>query len=165
MKHRTRAVVALAVAIMTSNGYAEDVQWNGFVNVIGGILKDKIALDASEGKTEPGYFNYDESFRIDQETSFGLQARKGFNNDLSITGQVFVDRNIDDYEANVTWLYLTYTPTNYSTIRIGRLGTPVYYFSDFLPVSGYPALPVFQALPSGNCTHKARLYIKEDRIP
>lgn len=136
MKHRTRAVVALAVAIMTSNGYAEDVQWNGFVNVIGGILKDGIALDASEGKTEPGYFNYDENFRIDQETSFGLQARKGINNDFNITGQVFVDRNIDDYEANITWLYLTYTPTNYSTIRIGRLGAPVYYFSDFLNI-GY----------------------------
>lgn len=131
-------LVAAITAVLSANSHAEsdDIEWNGFLNIVGGVLKEDPVRDFSTSKQHPNLQGYESDFTLDSQTSAGLQAKKQLDEKTSVTLQVYSKGEMDAYQAKLKWLYLTYNPDFHSTFRIGRIGTPVYYFSDSLNV-GY----------------------------
>jgi hypothetical protein len=118
----------LAPAVMADG--ADDIRWNGFLNVVGGRLKDP------PGNSPGSASGYTDQFTFDAETSAGLQATKPLDDEMSVTAQVFARGADDNYAATMKWLYLSWQPGENSLLRIGRVGTPLYFYSDYLNV-GY----------------------------
>lgn len=112
------------------------MEWNGFLNVVGGMLTHEPSQPFSDGPQYPVQQGYSDQFTFDQQSSAGLQAFKRLDDTMSVTLQLFSQGSVDDYQAQLKWLYLTWEPDDHSSIRLGHLGAPVYYFSDFLNV-GY----------------------------
>lgn len=132
-------IICLALGVMllpaTSAASDQDIRWNGFLNVVAGTLRD--APDDRDGPTRHRvYRNYTDQVSFDEETSAGLQAVKPLDEDMTVTAQLLARGNTENYATEMRWLYLSWHPTNNDLLRIGRLGTPLYYFSDFLDV-GY----------------------------
>jgi hypothetical protein len=120
---------------MASAATEEDpaaIRWNGFLNVVAGQLR----YDTEGGRSRPGYYGYDDTLSFDRQTSAALQAVKPLDDELSVTAQVFSEGRDHNYAANLRWLYLTWQPEDHSRFRIGRIGMPFYYYSDFMDV-GY----------------------------
>jgi hypothetical protein len=134
----------------------DDIRWNGFLNVVGGISRDEPPSPTNPGgANSEGGTNTDFSF--DNETSAGLQATKPLDESTQVTVQLLSKGNADNYAAKVQWLYLSHDLSDTQTIRAGKFGIPVYYFSDFLnvgfayhwvrpPVQVYPFDPTYTGL-------------------
>lgn len=120
----------------TLDNEADDIAWNGFLNVAGGkARKDSYSLENPQGP-----FVYDESYgrdvSFDYRTSAALQATKALDDRSTITAQLYASGAEDNYAAQMKQLHLTWKWSERSKFRIGRLNTPVYYFSDYINV-GY----------------------------
>lgn len=118
-----------------SASHAEDIRWNGFINVIGGVLQ-KAPTQSAWDNLAPAYLGYTNDLTFDRETSAGLQAMYPLDDKTSVTLQAFASGGQDEYASSIKWLYATYIPTEHSTFRIGRIGSPIFLYSDFLNV-GY----------------------------
>lgn len=105
------------------------------MNIVGGVLKEEPTQTFGD-KGAPAYNGYETDFSFDRQSSAGLQAMYPLDLQNSITMQVFAEGAENQYDANVKWLYLTHLASDNSTFRIGRIGSPIYYYSDFLNV-GY----------------------------
>lgn len=112
------------------------IVWNGFLNIVGGTLKDEPVASFGDEPQVPTYMAYDSHFSFDKQTSGGLQAQKRLDDKTSVTMQLFAQGDTEGYETNLKWLYVTYEPTLNSSFRLGRIGAPLYYYSDYLNV-GY----------------------------
>lgn len=129
--------ISTMMAVLTVNTVqaAEDIRWNGFLNVIGGVAKhDPWELGGGEGTFHDG--NYSEDFSFDNQTSAGLQATQTLDDATRVTAQIVSKGGVDNYAAKMQWLYLSYDVTEKGTLRVGRMGAPLYYYSDFMNV-GY----------------------------
>ena len=119
---------ALAAAVLFScspAAFSSDLQINGFMNITAGVLStDEISLDG-----------YDDEVSFDNGTLVGLQMTQQVNDSTSATLQL-ISRGSQDYETEASWAYITYSPSADTDIRVGRLRTPMFYYSDFLEV-GY----------------------------
>ena len=114
----------------------DGLRWNGFINVVGGMLKETPFTATDDGKGATGYRGYGDGVTFDRQTSAGLQATKPLDDTLSVTAQVYAEGRTENYAANLRWLYLTWEPTDRQRVRVGRIGEPIYYYSDFSQV-GY----------------------------
>lgn len=136
MELRLKLLAAsVALACVQIANADDDIRWNGYLNVVGGILKDEPLSDDSGKDQHPGFGNYEDNFTFDPETSAALQASKRLDDQTQVTAQIYAEGSGDGaYSAKMKWLYLTYDPTDTSSFRIGKLATPLYYFSDFVRV-------------------------------
>lgn len=119
---------ALLTAIMLTSSqmtFANDLNINGFMSVGAGVLSNK---DVSSS-------GYDDDLSFDRDTMVALQISKQINDSTSATTQ-FVARGADDYKTENSWAYVTYSMDENTDLRIGRLRSPFFYYSDFLEV-GY----------------------------
>ncbi|CBL44062.1 Hypothetical protein HDN1F_04790 [gamma proteobacterium HdN1] len=142
---RSRAVAALlscsvfaSAALISAPCLAEesDVAWNGFLNIVGGKFNHEPIVDFESPHQRPSYAGYEKDFAFNPQTSAGLQATKPLDERFSITLQLYAEGDVDHYKADMKWLYLTWQPNYHTRIRIGKLSTPLYYFSDYINV-GY----------------------------
>jgi hypothetical protein len=132
-------LLAAALYLAGTAQAADDIQWNGYLNVVGGMLRDQPALGRSAEALPPGRQGYTDQWQFDRQTSAALQARKPLDDRTSVTVQLYAAGDVDNYAANMRWLYLTHALDDTQTLRIGRIGTPNYYFSDFFNVGyAYP---------------------------
>jgi len=132
-------VLALTLSRQEAASAEDDIQWNGYLNVVGGMLRDQPAVGRSAEALPPGRQGYDDQWQFDRQTSAALQARKPLDASTSVTAQLYATGDVDNYAANMRWLYLTHALDDRQTLRIGRIGTPAYYFSDFFNVGyAYP---------------------------
>jgi hypothetical protein len=133
----TRSII---LALCGLPGFAcadgEDLRWNGFINVVGGMLRETPYTATDDGSGPSGYRGYGDSVSLDRQTSAGLQATKPLDETLSVTAQVYAEGRTENYAANLRWLYLTWQPDAHQQLRVGRIGEPIYYYSDFIQV-GY----------------------------
>ncbi|MFN3239401.1 MAG: porin [Pseudomonadales bacterium] len=107
-----------------------EVNFNGFLSVSGGMLLDDDEI--------PTYAGYDEDWNTDPDTTFALQASADLSDKITATGQL-IARGEDDYDLEAEWAYLTYAATSNVDIRVGRLRSPFFIYSDFLDVGyAYP---------------------------
>ena len=118
---------AVAVALVSAAGYANagDLMINGFMSVGVGVL--------SNSEVTVNGFDDDTGFSADNIV--GLQLSKSVNDTTSATVQL-VSRGSEDFNTEAAWAYVTYSPDENTDLRVGRLRTPFFYYSDFLEV-GY----------------------------
>jgi hypothetical protein len=131
-------ILGLAICLASSSTYAVEqgeYQFNGFgtagITHLGG--EDAYGYGI-QGQTTDGW-------RGDQLSKLGLQMQYGMTDTLSITGQVVTKAQQDSWEASPSALYLAWKATDALTLRGGRLGTPIYMYSETLNVGfSYPWL-------------------------
>jgi len=76
-------------------------------------------------------------FRTGVDSNFGLQASVKINDMISLTGQGLVRKNaLDHYRAEAAWAFAKFKASDQLSIRVGRMGAPIYMISDFRNV-GY----------------------------
>lgn len=118
---------ALAAAVLASSAAqaSGDLDIFGFMSVGVGILDDDVVtIEGFEGE---GNFK--------QDTLLALQVSKQVNDKTSATGQL-VSRGTDDFDTEAAWAFVSYDATENTTLRMGRLRIPFFYYSEFLEV-GY----------------------------
>lgn len=130
------SIALLAIAAPLSHADDTGLEFNGFLNVVGGILKEEPVIDFSDKKQAPNYQGYEDNLVFDPHSSAGLQAKKRLDEKTAVTLQLYAEGDNDQYKATMKWLYVTYEPTYNSTLRVGKLAAPIYYYSDYLNV-GY----------------------------
>ena len=114
------------------------LQFSGFARVVLGYLDEGNAT----------YFGYDEDISLDQQSLVGLQADYQIFDNVSVTGQ-FVGHSGDQRESGLEWLYLTYTPTRSTRIKLGKQRIPFFNYSDSLDVGfAYPWITLPQQVYS-----------------
>lgn len=112
---RLPTVVLLLAVLFQGAGpvFAQDpgegIEWNGFLNVVGG--RDLHASDSDR----PSFYGDDVLF--DEDTSAGLQAKKTLDGQTSVTAQLLA-KGADGYEARLRWLYLSHELTGDDLLRL-----------------------------------------------
>ena len=122
---RKSGLAAAVILACSPAAFAGDLQINGFMNITAGMLSNEdIELDG-----------YDDGVSFDNGSLVGLQLSKQVNDTTSATVQL-ISRGSQAYETEASWAYITYAASENTDIRVGRLRTPIFYYSDFLEV-GY----------------------------
>jgi hypothetical protein len=120
-----KTLIAIAVASLATYANANDLQVNGFMNATLGVsTNDEVEVDG-----------YDESMSATNNSVVGLQFFKQVNDSTSATVQL-VARGAESFGTEAAWAYITYSFDENTDVRVGRLRTPFYHYSDFLEV-GY----------------------------
>ncbi len=119
----------VALLLMPFSATAQNLKFNGFLSVSGGMLtNDDIGT----------YRGYDDEWSTDPDTTFGLQVSADLTDKISATGQL-IARGTDDYEVDAEWAYLKFAVNENWDVKIGKLRIPFFYYSDFLEVGyAYP---------------------------
>lgn len=119
----------LSTTLMLPVAAAAEISINGFASVGGGIFFED----------EDRSFNgVDDKYTADPYIKFALQAKANINEKTDFTGQL-IARGTDDYKVDAEWAYVTYHATDSTDIRVGRLRSPFFLYSDFLDVGiAYP---------------------------
>lgn len=102
----------------------ENWGWSGFASV-------------GAGKTNRdgmNFMNYDDHWSFDADSVVGLHFQGDLLPHLSFTGQLvaqgFHANDTDDYQPEVDWLFLGYQWTPTLRMRVGRMRTPHYLYSE-----------------------------------
>jgi len=76
-------------------------------------------------------------WRTGVDSNFGIQATVKVNDMISFTGQGLVRKDaIDHYRAQAAWAFAKFKINDDFSVRVGRMGAPIYMISDFRNV-GY----------------------------
>ncbi len=133
-----RHLLSLAVCLASLPALAVEqgeYQINGFGTVGVTHMGGESDLDyGMQGQTNDGW-------RGDQLSKLAVQLRYGITDTLSVTGQLGTKPTQDSWKAGPGNLYLAWQANDNLTLRGGRLGTPVYMYSETLNVGfSYPWL-------------------------
>lgn len=133
-----RHLLSLAVCLASLPALAVEqgeYQINGFGTVGVTHMGGESDLDyGMQGQTNDGW-------RGDQLSKLAVQLRYGITDTLSVTGQLGTKPVQDSWEAGPGNLYLAWQANDNLTLRGGRLGTPIYMYSETLNVGfSYPWL-------------------------
>lgn len=109
---------------------ATDINFNGFMSVIGGITFDE----------EDSLYGYDDDFTFEQESIAALQANARLGDGLSATTQI-VAKGSENFDTSFDWAYLSFDVNDKVRVNAGRIRIPFFRYSDFLEVGyAYPWL-------------------------
>jgi len=133
-----RHLLSLAVCLASLPALAVEqgeYQFNGFGTLGVTHMGGESDLDyGMQGQTNDGW-------RGDQLSKLAVQLRYGITDTLSVTGQLGTKPVQDSWEAGPGNLYLAWEASDNLTLRGGRLGTPIYMYSETLNVGfSYPWL-------------------------
>lgn len=133
-----RHLLSLAVCLASLPALAVEqgeYQINGFGTVGVTHMGGESDLDyGMQGQTNDGW-------RGDQLSKLAVQLRYGITDTLSVTGQLGTKPAQDSWEVGPGNLYLAWQANDNLTLRGGRLGTPIYMYSETLNVGfSYPWL-------------------------
>ncbi|WP_339732717.1 porin [uncultured Pseudomonas sp.] len=82
-----------------------------------------------------------DSWRGDQLSKFGAQVNYGITDSIGATLQLTAKPAQDEWKANVEWAYFSWQANDNLMLRVGRLRTPVYMYSESIDVGfSYPWL-------------------------
>ncbi|MGL4317728.1 MAG: hypothetical protein ACRCTL_14100 [Pseudomonas sp.] len=131
-------LLSLAICLASSSVLAVEqgeYQFNGFGTVGITHLGGEDDLDYGiHGQTN-------DSWRGDQLSKLAVQLQYGITDTLSFTGQMGTKPVQDSWEAGPGNVYLAWQANDNLTLRGGRLGTPIYMYSETLNVGfSYPWL-------------------------
>lgn len=131
-------LLSLAICLASSSVLAVEqgeYQFNGFGTVGITHLGGEDDLDYGiHGQTN-------DSWRGDQLSKLAVQLQYGITDTLSFTGQLGTKPVQDSWEAGPGNVYLAWQANDNLTLRGGRLGTPIYMYSETLGVGfSYPWL-------------------------
>lgn len=131
-------LLSLAICLASTSALAVEqgeYQINGFGTVGITHLGGEDDLDYGiQGQTNDGW-------RGDQLSKFAVQMQYGLTDTLSFTGQLASKPLQDSWEVGPGAVYLAWQANDNLTLRGGRLGTPIYMYSETLNVGfSYPWL-------------------------
>lgn len=146
MRKLTKSIlVAGAATLLSSASSAAEINWSGFMSVVGGQVLDttisnplSLPIDESEFETfDVGYLGYESTyttdFKFEPESMIGIQGQAVITDQLRSTIQI-VARGGDEWNAYTEWAFLTYSLNEQWEINAGRFRSPLYYYSEFLDV-------------------------------
>ncbi|MCU6434886.1 porin [Undibacterium sp. Jales W-56] len=131
------ALLALPLAI--SSAYAADPTDGPTVTIsgFGTAALTRSNTDDAEFARVGQLAGVKSSAKTGVDSNFGIQATAKMNDWLSLTGQGLVSKHItDEYGAELSWAFAKFKASDKLSIRVGRMGLPVYMISDYLNV-GY----------------------------
>ncbi len=131
-------LLSLAIAMASSTAYAVEqgeFVYHGFGTVgithMGG--EDELNY-GMQGQTN-------DKWRGDQLSKLAVQMQYGITDTVSFTGQLGTKAQQDSWEAGPGAVYLAWQANDNLTLRGGRIGTPIYMYSETLNVGfSYPWL-------------------------
>jgi len=131
-------LLPLAIALASSTAYAVEqgeFVYHGFGTVGITHLGGEDDLDYGiQGQINDGW-------RGDQLSKFAVQGQYGITDTLSLTGQLASKPQQDSWKVGPGNIYLAWQANDNLTLRGGRIGTPVYMYSETLNVGfSYPWL-------------------------
>lgn len=131
-------LLPLAIALASSTAYAVEqgeFVYHGFGTVGITHLGGEDDLDYGiQGQTNDGW-------RGDQLSKFAVQGQYGITDTLSLTGQLASKPLQDSWKVGPGNIYLAWQANDNLTLRGGRIGTPIYMYSETLNVGfSYPWL-------------------------
>ncbi|MYM62786.1 hypothetical protein [Pseudomaricurvus sp. HS19] len=147
------AKLGLLTAAMLAVGsvHAAEVRINGFASIAGGQTLSEGTTTSSHltsGPTDlPGEGKatyvadpvtdgvYDDQWSFNPDSNYGIQITADLGEGLSATGQI-TGNGGEDFEAVVSWAYISYEFNENWTVMAGRQRLPLFYYSDFIDV-GY----------------------------
>lgn len=121
--------LAIASVMFAPLAQASDINISGFLSVGGGMVDDE---------TSVSYDGYNEEDLTFDRNLLGLQVTGKVNEKITATAQLLA-RSENGYQVDAEWAYLTWQASDNGKVRVGRLRTPLYMYSDFLDVGySYP---------------------------
>ncbi|MDC0610357.1 porin [Vibrio sp.] len=127
---------------MTAYAEESDSPWSisGFGNITAGYLDTNQA----------NFLGYSNNVSVEPESLVGLQATFTFDNNLSATLQGTLKADEKDNDDILNWAYLTWTPDDNLTFKLGRMRTAFFALSDIIDVGySYPWITSPQKTYSG----------------
>ncbi|NRB40436.1 MAG: hypothetical protein HRU20_18540 [Pseudomonadales bacterium] len=139
-----------ALVLSSTPALAVDYNFGGYVSVVAGGIIDGDKSGSYLGEelgydcpcfvadyTNAGVYE-DDGISFKPDSGYGFNAQVSFNEALSITAQI-EGKGGNDFEAELSWLFLRWNVTNKLSIDIGRKALPLYFYSDFINVGyAYP---------------------------
>ncbi|MFZ5520019.1 MAG: hypothetical protein ACOZD0_02310 [Pseudomonadota bacterium] len=128
------AALAIACLLATGAAHAQDAfHFSGFGTVGASITDTDKAEFVTPGQPGNGATK-EASFAPD--TKLGLQASYRFNSVFSATAQVLTKyTGAGDWDPALEWAFVKAQPAAGWTIRLGRMGAPIFAISDFREVN------------------------------
>ncbi len=138
-----------------AQSFDEDIKISGYLT-IGGGKTDAEPLEVSDDPDDiedqqntylnpPRYVAYADKFILDPDFNFNIYSKAGLQIDYAIdqqtqaTIQITGRGDVDNFDPDMSWLYISHQLTSNTTIRAGRFRIPLYYASAFIDVGlAYP---------------------------
>lgn len=135
----TARVLGLAICLASTSAFALE-QGEALINGFGTVGVTHLGgEDDGRGYGISGQTN--DSWRGDQLSKFGAQLTYGVTDTVGLTLQTTAKAYADEWKANLEWAYLSWQSTDNLMVRVGRLRTPVYMYSESIDVGfSYPWL-------------------------
>lgn len=139
--YRFRLRVTVFSIVFSPFVIASELDVRGFLTAGGGVLSSE----------KIGHVGYDESLTFGADSVLGLQATANISEDFRVTSQLLASGQ-DDSNVRVDWAYLSHDILDNFTLRMGRLRSPLYLYSESLDV-GYaypwirPPVEVYNIIP------------------
>ncbi|SIS18773.1 hypothetical protein SAMN05878276_3072 [Aquipseudomonas alcaligenes] len=135
----TARVLGLAICLASTSAFALE-QGEALINGFGTVGVTHLGgEDDGRGYGISGQTN--DSWRGDQLSKFGAQLTYGVTDTVGLTLQTTAKAYGDEWKANLEWAYLSWQSTDNLMVRVGRLRTPVYMYSESIDVGfSYPWL-------------------------
>lgn len=134
-------VLMLVLPMSISAAYAGDSNSSkyGEVNVsgFGTFGYARLNTDDAEFSRPNQERGAGKTFKNGVDSNLGIQATSQLTENISVTGQVLVRKDAtDDFGAELAWAFAKYKINDNFSVRVGRMGLPVYMISDYRNV-GY----------------------------
>ena len=156
--NKTSIAMALAAPLAFSSAYAQDsfafpaVTISGF----GTLAVTRTDTDSAQFARPNQAAGASKSFRTGVDSNLGLQGSANLNSWLSATAQGLVRKDgEDDFGAELSWAFLKGKVNDNFSVRVGRMGLPVFMISDYRNV-GFanfmlrPPAEVYAQVPINN---------------
>ncbi|WAJ69268.1 hypothetical protein [Catenovulum adriaticum] len=119
------ALLSASPTVASAN--TNEINFSGFARLVGGVMLSE----------DDALSTYDKDLKFNQHSLLGLQASYDLNPDLSVTAQVL--GKTQSSNSGLEWLYLKYHLNDNWQIKLGKLHTPFFDYSDVINVGyAYP---------------------------
>lgn len=102
-----------------------------------------LAVGRINSKENVRLIDYEDDWSTTSETMLGVQLTHRISRDFEFTTQVLAEgfsyQAREEYDPRFDWVFLSYRPSHAYRARIGRIRTPLFFYSDSLHVGySYP---------------------------
>ncbi|WP_229210037.1 porin [Duganella sp. Root1480D1] len=137
MKRMCSALAALSAASFAISASAQEGGPTVTISGFGTAALTSTDTDDAEFIRPNQASGVKKDWRTGVDSNFGIQATVKVNDMISFTGQGLVRKDaIDHYRAQAAWAFAKFKVNDDFSVRVGRMGAPIYMISDFRNV-GY----------------------------
>ena len=103
-----------------------ELKISGFMSAVGSISNNETSYSRTA--------QINDEIDFGRETMLGLQIDAKLMDKLIFTTQLLADRDPDNYSLQADWIFAKYTFNQVSSIKAGRIRSPVFMVSEFIEV-------------------------------